>query len=77
MYGDESAWRDSGGKAFEVGDKGMAGCLDSPRAVKQVSGRKTTMKDAEPVAQLLECGIVKAISIPPRENIKKSWGLGV
>jgi len=34
--------------------------------VKQVPGRKTDVKDCEWIAQLLECGLLKASFVPPR-----------
>ena len=39
--------------------------LVNPRAVKHVPGRKTDVRDSEWLAQLLECGLLKASFIPP------------
>jgi transposase len=36
------------------------------RHVKQVPGRKTDVKDCEWLAQLLECGLLRASFVPPR-----------
>jgi transposase len=41
--------------------------LVNPRHVKNLPGRKTDVKDAEWLAQLLECGLLHASFIPPRE----------
>ena len=41
--------------------------LVNARHVKRVPGRKTDVKDAQWLAQLLECGLVKGSFIPPRE----------
>ena len=35
--------------------------------VKNLPGRKTDMKDAEWLCQLLECGLLRASFVPPRE----------
>jgi transposase len=40
-------------------------CLVNPRAVKHVPGRKTDVRDSEWLAQLLECGLLRASFIPP------------
>jgi len=39
--------------------------LVNPRAVKHVPGRKTDVQDSEWLAQLLECGLLRASFIPP------------
>jgi len=39
--------------------------LVNPRTVKHVPGRKTDVRDSEWLAQLLECGLLKASFIPP------------
>lgn len=39
--------------------------LVNPRAVKHVPGRKTDVRDSEWLAQLLECGLLRASFIPP------------
>jgi transposase len=39
--------------------------LVNARAVKHVPGRKTDVRDSEWLAQLLECGLLKASFIPP------------
>jgi transposase len=39
--------------------------LVNPRHVKHVPGRKTDVRDSEWLAQLLECGLLKASFIPP------------
>jgi transposase len=41
--------------------------LVNARHVKNVPGRKTDMKDAEWLCQLLECGLLRASFVPPRE----------
>jgi transposase len=41
--------------------------LVNPRAVKQVPGRKTDVRDAEWLAQLLQCGLLRASVVPPRD----------
>src|SRR5687767_14771925 len=39
--------------------------LVNARSVKHVPGRKTDVRDSEWLAQLLECGLLKASFIPP------------
>jgi len=39
--------------------------LVNAQHVKQVPGRKTDVKDCEWIAQLLQCGLLKASFIPP------------
>ena len=41
--------------------------LVNPRHVKNLPGRKTDVKDAEWLAQLLECGLLRGSFVPPRE----------
>lgn len=41
-------------------------CLVNPRHLKKVPGRKTDVSDAEWIAQLLECGLLKGSFVPPR-----------
>jgi len=41
--------------------------LVNPRHVHNLPGRKTDVKDAEWLAQLLECGLLRGSFIPPRE----------
>jgi transposase len=41
--------------------------LVNPRHVKNLPGRKTDVKDAEWLAQLLECGLLRGSFIPPRD----------
>ncbi len=41
--------------------------LVNPRHAKNLPGRKADVKDAEWLAQLLECGLLRASFIPPRE----------
>jgi transposase len=41
--------------------------LVNPRHVKQVPGRKTDISDAEWIAQLLQCGLLRGSFVPPRE----------
>lgn len=38
------------------------------RHLKQVPGRKTDVKDCEWIAQLLQCGLLRASFVPPRER---------
>ena len=40
--------------------------LVNPRHMKQVPGRKTDVKDAEWIAQLLACGLLRGSFIPPK-----------
>ena len=40
--------------------------LVNPRELKQVPGRKTDVKDAQWIAQLLQCGLLKSSFVPPR-----------
>jgi transposase len=39
--------------------------LVNPRDVKQVPGRKTDVNDAEWIAQLLQCGLLRSSFVPP------------
>jgi transposase len=41
--------------------------LVNPRHIKQVPGRKSDVKDAEWIAQLLQCGLLRSSFVPPRE----------
>ncbi len=41
--------------------------LVNPRHVKNLPGRKTDVKDAEWLCQLLECGLLRGSFVPPRE----------
>jgi transposase len=41
--------------------------LVNPRPIKQVPGRESDVKDAEWIAQLLQCGLLRASFVPPRE----------
>lgn len=40
--------------------------LVNPRHLKKVPGRKTDVRDAEWIAQLLQCGLLKGSFVPPR-----------
>ena len=40
--------------------------LVNPRELKQVPGRKTDVKDAQWIAQLLQCGLLKSSFVPQR-----------
>ena len=40
--------------------------LVNPRDVAQVPGRKTDVSDAEWIAQLLQCGLLRGSFVPPR-----------
>src|SRR4026208_2404722 len=40
--------------------------LVNPREVAQVPGRKTDASDAEWIAQLLQCGLLRGSFVPPR-----------
>ena len=42
--------------------------LVNPRHVKNLPGRKTDVKDAEWLAQLLECGLLRGSFVPPRSR---------
>lgn len=48
----------------------LEGCVElivvNARHVKMVPGRKTDMRDCEWLAQLLECGLLRASFVPPR-----------
>jgi transposase len=46
---------------------GLELLLVNPRHVKNLPGRKTDVKDAEWLGQLLECGLLRGSFIPPRE----------
>lgn len=41
--------------------------LVNPRHIKQVPGRKSDASDAEWIAQLLQCGLLRGSFVPPRE----------
>ncbi len=41
--------------------------LVNPRDLKRVPGRKTDVKDATWIAQLLQCGLLRGSFVPPRE----------
>jgi transposase len=41
--------------------------LVNPRHIKQVPGRKSDVKDAEWIAELLPCGLLRGSFVPPRE----------
>jgi transposase len=41
--------------------------LVNPRHLKKVPGRKTDVSDAQWIAQLLQCGLLKSSFVPPRE----------
>src|SRR6185437_10937256 len=41
--------------------------LVNPRHIKQVPGRKSDVKDAEWIAELLQCGLLRGSFVPPRE----------
>jgi transposase len=41
-------------------------CLVNPRHLKRVPGRKTDVSDAEWIAQLMQCGLLKGSFVPPR-----------
>jgi transposase len=41
--------------------------LVNPRHLKKVPGRKTDVSDAEWIAQLLQCGLLRGSFVPPRE----------
>jgi transposase len=41
--------------------------LVNAQHVKNLPGRKTDMKDAEWLCQLLECGLLRGSHVPPRE----------
>jgi transposase len=40
--------------------------LVNPRQIKQVPGRKSDVSDAEWIAQLLQCGLLRSSFVPPR-----------
>ena len=48
-------------------DAGFEVKLVNPQHIKAVPGRKTDVKDAQWIAQLLECGLLTASFVPPRE----------
>jgi transposase len=41
--------------------------LANPQRIKNVPGKKTDMKDAEWIAQLLRCGLIEASFVPPED----------
>jgi transposase len=51
---------------YVLEDAGFFLLLVNPRYAKNVPGRKTDVKDAEWIAQLLECGLLSASFVPPR-----------
>jgi len=48
-------------------DVGLDVKLVNPQHIKAVPGRKTDVRDAQWIAQLLECGLLNASFVPPRE----------
>ena len=46
-------------------DVGLDVKLVNPQHVKAVPGRKTDVRDAQWIAQLLECGLLRASFVPP------------
>ena len=40
--------------------------VDNPRELKQVPGRKSDVKDAQWIAQLLQCGLLRSSFVAPR-----------
>jgi transposase len=50
---------------FNVLESGFTVLLVNARDVKHVPGRKTDVKDAQWLAQLLQCGLLKASFVPP------------
>jgi transposase len=51
---------------FNVLEGSLAVMLVNPEHIKQVPGRKTDVRDCEWIAQLLQCGLLKASFVPPR-----------
>ena len=51
---------------YVLEDAGLTLLLVNPRYAKNVPGRKTDVKDSEWIAQLLECGLLRASFVPPR-----------
>lgn len=51
---------------YVLEDAGFDLLLVNPRYAKNVPGRKTDVKDSEWIAQLLECGLLRASFVPPR-----------
>lgn len=51
---------------YVLEDSGFELLLVNPRYAKNVPGRKTDVKDSEWIAQLLECGLLRASFVPPR-----------
>lgn len=51
---------------YAVLEDAMAVLLVNARHVKQLPGRKTDVRDCEWLAQLLECGLLRASFVPPR-----------
>jgi transposase len=52
---------------YALEDAGFVLHLVNPQHVKAVSGRKTDVRDAAWLAQLLECGLLTDSFVPPRE----------
>lgn len=50
---------------YALEDSGFELKLINPRQVKKVPGRKTDVKDAEWICQLLECGLLASSFVPP------------
>jgi len=50
---------------FNILESGFTVLLVNARDVKHVPGRKTDVKDAQWLAQLLQCGLLKASFVPP------------
>src|SRR5579862_4715971 len=51
---------------WNVLDERFTLLLVNPRSLKKVPGRKTDVSDAQWIAQLLECGLLRGSFVPPR-----------
>src|SRR4051795_11018506 len=58
----------SGGRVWAVLEDRFELMLVNARHVKQVPGRKTDVKDAQWLCQLLEAGLLRARLVPPKPN---------
>ena len=53
---------------FNVLESGFESWVVNAQHIKKVPGRKTDMKDAEWIAQLLQCGLLKPSFVPERQQ---------
>ncbi len=53
---------------YNLLEDGFTVLVVNARHLKQVPGRKTDVKDCEWIAQLLQCGLLRASFVPPRDR---------